>query len=750
MLGRCVAIILLLTAWTHGAPPQFDITKNIQTDYSAQCKGDYTSTTLTVTWTAFATTITVFSNTFSSADIGKTIFVAGAGDSVNEYAFSVITAVGSFSGGQQTLTVNTNPSRTTVTAAAKVVAWGTDDTAAFAAFNAFGQAQGASTILLNWPSAPSTCQILDPTSTAGSNFSDGIQNLTVDFQSGTLSAPYPGTSARQGAVYNLGSANPVCQHGLTDAAGCSARLNTVSAGATSVFLTSASLAAGYISRFTVGNWMMVTGLDTQGFGFPLNPYYYDFVKITAINVVTGQIDFDRALTNTYLSTWPVYDIGDAFHADQGGAASAYGLLGSFQTVVEYRNGSLYMANQQTNALGYSVTFRNITIIPTGSGDREKCPYPSRNVIWAVYNSDFSFCTIEVDKTVDRMIFSNSLVYILHNQSASPNLLTTTNVTFGSGMTGTPKNWFDTGSTVPSILAGVTSYGYATEINLTNTSFGSIVMASATYRGGVGDPGVSPTWAMTSGKITILNTEGAQPWAVPGANFFWWGTAYIGTARVTAVTQDATNTYIQTNLAGSYPAFNSALLKSGTKLDLIVHPAPKFTCSGCVGSEQAINLNSATAAAPLFSYYKFLFDGSVNGPWPPLSGSQAGIPVFGNLVSATYNVTKAYTGVSGALTLSPTRNDIYTTVVPSTLTVFSYIPGINLRASPHTVTTTCVSAVSCSTTGNVAGDTPNTPTENIYFTGDTSPVISANISAESSSLWPSATVTIVTDQGVVLP
>lgn len=813
--------IILLCGWTHGAPPAFNFTKNIVTDYGATCNGDYQNHTLTVSITSGTKLLTVFSNSFSAADIGKLSFVFGADVganitasisgttmtvtavsggitfnqrivgtgvtpgttivnfiSVNEdgtgtylispsqtvgsesmvaasYLFTSITAVGSFSGGQQTVTIADN-ANVTISSLPGDIAWGTDDAPAFALFNTFGRAAGSSSILLNFPSGGG-CQILSAgTSGNGSHFVDGVQNITVDLNNGKLSSPFPGLNNQPGAFYYLGAFTPLCEFGINEASGCTGRIASVSAGATTVTLTDPS----WSSRFSTvdgSNWIAVTGFDTQGlwkpfgqgYGFPPNPYFYEYVKVININAGTGVLTLDRALVNTYLSTWPLYDFGGAFGADEGGPATVYALKPSFNTVVEYRNGTLYQSSQQTTALGVSATFRNITIQPAADGNRNSCPYPSRNIIWTVINSDFSYCRIEVDKIVDNVVFTNSSVFVMEHQSASPNRLTTTNVTFGSGITGTPKNWFDSGSIVPNILAGTSAYGHTTEINLTNTNFGAIAINGATSSGPAG-AGISPGYTMSSGQITIPNTQNSQPWAVPGTNLFWTGAApYIGSFRVTGVTQDATNIYVQTNLAGGFPAFNASLLGGGTKLNLSVNSAPKFTCIGCTGSVQATNLNSASAGAPLFSYYKETFDGSGTGPWPPNSGTQIGFPIIGNLISATYNVTKAYTGVASTLSFSATGQFIYTTVVPSTLNTFNYDPFTNLKITGSRVTS-CSTPTSCSTTGTQSGDTASTPAENNWMTGVISPFISANISAESSSLWPSVTIVIITDQGVVLP
>src|SRR5262249_43286160 len=125
---------------------------------------------------------------------------------------------------------------------------------------------------------------------------------------------------------------------------------------------------------------------------------------------------------------------------------------------------------------------------------------------------------------------------------------------------------------------------------------------------------------SGGRISAENQPGAAPqrWAVPGTNLFWADQnrqAILG-FRIVDVTQDATNTYIQTNLKGGFPAVSPY----NGKLFIRVHPAPKFTCASCTGSVEALILSQASGGTPLYSYYKRTFDGSVtNWPWWPIWG-----------------------------------------------------------------------------------------------------------------------------------
>jgi hypothetical protein len=65
------------------------------------------------------------------------------------------------------------------------------------------------------------------------------------------------------------------------------------------------------NRFTVGQWICITGLGLQVFGYPPNFQYNEYKRVT--NIVGSAITFDdpftgsAGLTHTYLDTWPQID-----------------------------------------------------------------------------------------------------------------------------------------------------------------------------------------------------------------------------------------------------------------------------------------------------------------------------------------------------------------------------------------------------------------------------------------------------------
>ncbi len=87
-----------------------------------------------------------------------------------------------------------------------------------------------------------------------------------------------------------------------------ARINTVSAGATTLQLTTNSDG----TKLAVGNWIAVTGVQLQA-GGNQNFQRYEYKLITGLSGCGGSttctVTINEPLTNAYESTWPVYQAG---------------------------------------------------------------------------------------------------------------------------------------------------------------------------------------------------------------------------------------------------------------------------------------------------------------------------------------------------------------------------------------------------------------------------------------------------------
>ena len=297
-----------------------------------------------------------------------------------------------------------------------------DDAPAFAAFNTWALAQTLSIVL----TIPKGRSCTFKTYSAGSWFAKGIKKLTVSGYGATL-------SDNNGAGIFFLAAKAQYQDNAH-----SARLATVSAGASSVELTNAgtTCAPNCAALFAVGQYALITGYDLQGlwnapYGYPSNPHYFEYVQIVGKNPNTGVITFGSPLKNTYKSTWPNYNSGSGGEVDNGGPATLYALDPSWDMEVEYQGLTIARPTAQTYAAGRSVTYRDVTF--TGVG----CAIPTQNKLWQVINSTGPNCDIEADKLVESIVITNSTINSIHFQSSSIDLFTASGSTF-TQILGSPK------------------------------------------------------------------------------------------------------------------------------------------------------------------------------------------------------------------------------------------------------------------------------------------------------------------------
>ena len=547
-------------------------------------------------------------------------------------------------------------------------------------------------------------------------FTKGIKNLLVVGYGATISG-----------IFRFG-ATGMCSQGLEQAGGCSARTSTVSSGSNSVTVLASTnfTVAQLCARFTVGNYAVMTGFAVQSTstpgGVPPNFHYFEYVKITNINSSTGVITFDRNLAHTYESTWPNYNSGNTLQPDGAGPATLFALDASWNADEEFRGLTIDQASgAQTNSDVRSITYRDATFTGTA------CGIPSQNLSWSAVNTSMSNCGVEADKLVTTYSLDNVTLRQVTFQSSSVDLFTVNNSTITSSITGTPKKTVITGSTIASITLGVTSFGRSDEFICTNCTISAFPVGGFVEKC-FNDQGCNVSYTMSGGVITSPNGLGAPRWAVPGTNLAWSGQFANETSfRVIDVTQDSTNTYIQTNLAGGFP---SVPLASG-KLFIKSHPSPKFTCTNCTGSVDAVDLSQTPAGAPIYSYSSRSYSTSATLP---------SFAMWGTVQSIEINVTSAYTGATNPLKLETVSD----TIKPDFTSVF-FDGFVNLRQGGDRLITP--SGVTCNGSGGpCSGDTALTlPDPSSWLSNTVGEVFSAGFSGSLA-----VTVTIQTDQGVVNP
>jgi hypothetical protein len=580
----------------------------------------------------------------------------------------------------------------------------TDAAPAFAAFNTWARTQTLP-VQLTIPSG-SVCSFRTD---AARWWAKGIKNLLV--------LGYGASIRNDGGGFQLGTA------GVVHDSAHSARLATVNAGASSVSLLTASKS----SLFAVGNYALIAGFDMMGYGYPINPHFFEYVQITEVDTANGVVTFSQPLKNGYKSTWPLYFAGNNLEADQGGPATLYSLDPSWDTTLEYRGLTIVNDNYQTYANGKSITYRDMTF--TGNA----CAVPTQNLLWQAINTNMSGCSMEADKLVETMVLSGVTIGSIAFQSSSIDLLNMSNTKVTRWMNGTPKKAVISDSSIASFGLGTYAYGRTDEIVCNNCILPAIFPMGIIVKG-PNDVGVNTVYTMQNGVIVIPNSQGPAAWAVPGTNLMWSGPYESETAfQVVDVSQDETNTYVKTSLSGGFPQVPAY---QGTALYIRVHPAPKFTCNSCTGSKDALDLSQARAGAPVYSYSKRTYNGSLVGNARPAK-------VWGKLVSMNLDVATPYTGNASSATLNVTGQFIYPTIQASGA-IYQYVPVIDLKSPGVRV------LKPSSVAGQASGDSNLSVPEAVWFSGDTYPYMNTDLSSEPPAMWPTITVEITTDQGVLVP
>lgn len=535
MFGRIAAALILLVSavscaearFPRGAPAVPQIIYNIVTDGGATCNGDVQVVTRLVTMSNGSPVMTVDSSTFAPGDVGKQIALANFGPGGNTSLYATIITYTSDT--QVTLSANAQFSRTNFSVQ---FGFGSDDADNFKTFNTWAVAnQGNNQVVLDIPSGAS-CWFGSSQFYAATNLSNaftaGINNLIV--RGGTSST----ISTLGGAGLFLG-VRGVCQAGLSAVGGCTARIDSVTAGSSTVTLTAASYAAGYLSRFSVGKMIMLAGLDVQGgfqvgYGFPPNETYFEWRRVTHIDSGTGVITLDSPISQDYLSTWPNYNTGTSGEADQAGQATIYAMHDTWDKTVEYQNLTITQSGQMSVGARYA-TFRNVFF--TGAGGN--CGvFPSQNQTFTAVNTNWDNCIIEVDKLVNLVSLDSVTIRQIDWQSNSIDRLVMTNSTVQTMFGGARDSQVTDTSFTTLLRPGSYNYGSSSKFVCTRCA-----VTSFEPTGGISSPINSSVLTMSGGVITwpvSYANVAAQNWSSPIGvpAFFTSGSYNLGTFLVTGI------------------------------------------------------------------------------------------------------------------------------------------------------------------------------------------------------------------------
>lgn len=410
----------------------------------------------------------------------------------------------------------------------------------------------------------------------------------------------------------------------------SSRIVSVNVGSVSVTLVTPS----EHTRFSVDQYIAVTGIDLQGFGSPPNPGFYEYHKITAINTGSGLISISGALDNQYLSTWPLYSGGSGSSLDLGGPATIYAMPAKWDIDVTFNGVTI----DQIVAPAGATFFKGRKAMFNGGGTvgiSQISPTVNQSIIFNNFEQP-DVDVIEVDKMVEELVYDGVTLNQIQFQSVAG---TDTTVTDSAITTynGTPKNLTIAGGTTDSLQVGVIGQGRTDSLSVS----GCVVSAISVNP--VSEQDVMAKFTISNGVISSQDSlNGAIRWAMPGTYMIFAGQyTFEGSPfRITDVTQDGGFTRIHTTLQGGWPTLP---LRSGA-LDLRVHPCPNASFVSCVGSADAIDL-SGIMSGPLWDHSNRTYTKAT---------PQVTVPVWGSLVRITINVVTPYAGAqSPTFSFDPT-------------------------------------------------------------------------------------------------
>jgi hypothetical protein len=500
----------------------------------------------------------------------------------------------------------------------------------------------------------------------------------------------------------------------------------------------------------------MTGFGVQYFGFPSNHQRVEFVFITAIDSDSlsptyGKITFLSALTNSYLSTWPLYRDEDSSGLTSGGPATLYQLNPNYNQICVVNN--LTVAHHpQMGVAGLDLTFNNCVF----KGLWGPHATVSKSIVFN--NCTAVDATMEVDKLSTAFTMTGcdwGGLSFQSSSSATTFTMDSTNIRFS--VVGSPYKMIIRNSSTIGTVSGIGNftpgpvYGFANELVVTSSHIKNFGGAGTHESGYViagtttASPGVNAdtNFSKSGGVITILSAAFPygyiEQWTVTGQKLFYQddNIGKIGSFSITNVTQSSGNAVITTSHAGGWPSRTYG----STGLRLVTQPVQICTFTSVDGCPEVIDLSNAGAAGlPLYSYSKRSYDGSVAvmDYWQ----------VWGRVKKIVVIVTQAYTGVSGgAVTLALGINVSNVLIKMSDYSNTTWAPTIDLKKTGTRTfdATANTYPVTWSTTAVAAADVLTSQTEALWAPGNFRPSMT-DVSTEAAGVRPIFSIEVITDQG----
>lgn len=364
-----------------------------------------------------------------------------------------------------------------------------------------------------------------------------------------------------------------------------AKFTTTSAGVSTVPLVT----SGQTSLFTSGKWVLLTGIDMQGGGFPPNPGLFEFKQIQSIG--TGTVTFTQPLINSYKSTWPNFNPGSGVSIDQGGPGNIYVLKDPWNQFLEMKGVRFTDNGNGTYGGGRFVQWTDCLFDTFG-------PIPSAVLLYrSVRCTGAGFGGLEIDKCAHRLEFIDSMHRAVDFQSASINEL------YVSNMTQSPTPRWRGGASKSNIFNNLNTGAFS--FGTTNYGpMGPTTMANCSATTGDWFVQTTPFSDVTEEGGGVLSYSGGPNppsnlfhyWAVPGQNCILvdgsnnWARSF----QVSDVSTTGGRTYVTTNLPFPVP---STINGKSSPWSIANHPCPDLTMVNGTGNSLFTTQSALPAHTP---------------------------------------------------------------------------------------------------------------------------------------------------------
>lgn len=611
---------------------------DIKSTYGAVGDGQIATTTCSMT--IGTNVLTVTNNLFVGGDIGKLIAIPGAvpippdGTNALGTLLTTISSVAAFSVGTQVIHTVDNAT-VTVSAVSQQIEWGTDDNTPFTNFH--NAQQGLSGVVLTVPAGRYCFGLAGQRSNL---FTIGITGLTIN---GTGNPVFTDMMGGGNGIFMGGALNVLFNDNQAEIL-----TQDVNKGATVIpFVT-----VGDTSKITVNNWYWMTGFDTQGFGFPPNVEYAEYIFVTAVDTIGGTVTVSSPLKNSYKAHWPKWVNGSSGsgpptytggQSSLGGPATIYLVQQTWDAVHVYNGVGWRSTPTLMNANIRDVTLTNCfaEVFSVNVSQQQNCTINNLGSVPTLW---------ELDKGTENFTLRNTTCRGFTISSPSPYNVTLDTVTVTNQMGASTKNWTAANCTFPmQVSFGPASYGTGSLVSISNSSFGGQLIP-----GGVKETDVAGTggYSMSNGIITRskFGGTGSPPqWAIPGQYcFFGSRHNYEHSFKVLDII-DGSTLQIVTDFPGGFPT----PVSPATTISIITAPPPDFTFNSCTGCDDATSWSGVPAHLPQFSRWNLTYTGNIG------NSAIHTVKVAGKLVSMKFTVNSGYTGgtfnIGGPFVINNTTN-----------------------------------------------------------------------------------------------